>query len=257
MAVHESLIVTRRFRGPTTSANGGYVSGRLAALAPYAVTVRLMKPPPLETALEAVEAGGRLELRRGDIVLAEARPADAGDLAPPLAPSFDEAVEATSRYAGFSKHFAPECFVCGPARAPGDGLRLFAGPLAHPSHRDPGHRLVEPEPTAPIARAVVAAPWIPDPSLDAGDGCAALEFVWAALDCPGYLAVAGDMRAMLLGELTADVRRRVRIGEPCRVVGWPIRSSGRKHEAGTAVYGADGDLCAIARALWIEPRTAP
>jgi hypothetical protein len=248
MTLHEHVLVARRFRGPTTSANGGYIAGRLAALAPFPVTVRLLKPPPLETDLEAVERGGRIELRRGEVVVAEARPADAVDLVPPIAPSYEEAAEATARYAGFSKHFAPECFVCGPARSPGDGLRLFAGSLAHAGN----HAIddsVHPE-------AGVAAPWTPDASLDAGDGCAALEFLWSALDCPGYLAIAGDMRAMLLGELTAHVRRRVRIGEPCRVVGWSIHSSGRKHEAGTAVYGADGDVCAIARALWIEPRPA-
>jgi hypothetical protein len=248
MATHEHVIVARRFRGPTTSANGGYIAGRLAAIAPFHATVRLLKPPPLETELEAVEREGRVELRRGETIVAEARPADPFpiDVVAPAAPPYERAVAATKRYAGFSKHYAPECFVCGPARAPGDGLRLFAGPL-EAARQDGAAAGVRPD-------AVVAAPWIPDPSLDAGDGAAALEFMWAALDCPGYLACARDMRTMLLGELTADVRRRVRIGEPCRVVGWPIRNSGRKHEAGTALYGADGELCAIARAIWIEPR---
>jgi len=39
------------------------------------------------------------------------------------------------------------------------------------------------------------------------------------------------------------------------VVGWPIGSSGRKHEAGTALYDGEGELCGQARALWIEPRS--
>jgi hypothetical protein len=252
--VTRAIFIAHRFRGPTTSANGGYIAGRLAALAPFPVTVRLLKPPPLETELEIAERGGRIELHRRGIVVAEARPADAVDLVPPAAPTYEEAVDAASRYAGFSKHFAPECFVCGSTRAPGDGLRLFAGALS--PHHDRAHEAAEPlSPRHNRAHeAAVAAPWTPDRSLDAGDGCAALEFIWAALDCPGYLALAGDMRAMLLGELTAQVRRRVRIGEPCRVVGWPIRSAGRKHEAGTALFGADGDLCAAARAIWIEPR---
>lgn len=242
MTLPAHLCVAHRFRGPTTSANGGYVSGRLAALAPFPVTVRLLKPPPLETDLEAVERDGRIELRHADVVVAEARPDALGDLVPPPAPSPEEAVEASSRYAGFSVHYAPECFVCGPARAPGDGLRIFAGAYDGAKQDFPGR--------------VVAAPWTPDPSLDAGDGSAAFEFLWCALDCPGYLAIAGDMRAMLLGELTARVQRRARIGEPCRVVGWHIASSGRKHYAGTAVYGADGDVCGLARAVWIEPRPA-
>ncbi|HEU4618363.1 MAG TPA: hypothetical protein VFV10_09995 [Gammaproteobacteria bacterium] len=232
---HEPVIVSRRFRGPTSSGNGGYVCGLVAARVPFPVTVRLLKPPPLEIGLDVVEAGERIELRLGDAVIAEARPGDVGDLSPPAPPTLDEAAAAASHYAGFAKHFAPECFVCGPRRAPGDGLRLFAGALGEPS-------------------AAVAAPWTPDASLDAGDGRVALEFMWAALDCPGYLAVAGDMRAMLLGELTARVLRRVDVGEACVVVGWPIRSSGRKHETGTAVFGAQKDLCALGRGLWIEPR---
>jgi hypothetical protein len=245
------VIVSRRFRGPTTSANGGYVCGLLAALAPFPVTVRLLKPPPLETRLEAETRDGRLVLRHGDTVLAEARPGEVGDLVPPPAPSYEDAVAASGRFAGFSKHFAPECFVCGPARPPGEGLRLFAGPLARGTARD-GPAAARGD--GPGTGGVAAAPWIPDASLDAGDGLVALEFMWAALDCPGYLAVAGDMRAMLLGELTARVARRVRIGERCVVVGWHIRSAGRKHEVGTAVFGAEQDVCAVARALWIEPR---
>jgi len=80
------------------------------------------------------------------------------------------------------------------------------------------------------------------------------EYIWAALDCPGYAAVSAEMRFMLLGEFTARIDRRVDVGEPCIVVGWHIASSGRKHEAGTALYGADGVPTAVARAIWIEPR---
>jgi hypothetical protein len=46
----------------------------------------------------------------------------------------------------------------------------------------------------------------------------------------------------------------VHIDEPCIVVGWRIGVSGRKYEVGTALFDYDGDLCARARALWIEPR---
>jgi hypothetical protein len=40
------------------------------------------------------------------------------------------------------------------------------------------------------------------------------------------------------------------------VVAWPIASSGRKHEAGTAIFDGEGELCGKAHALWIEPRAA-
>lgn len=232
-----ALIVPHRFRGPTESGNGGYVCGRIAALASRPVTVRLMSPPPLERELEVLESeDGTLSVMDGGNVVATARPGEVGALEPPPPPTPSETAAAASRYAGFARHPAPECFVCGPKRDPGDALRLFCGALD--------------------AADAVAGPWVPHASLDAGDGSVAVEFVWSALDCPGFLAAAPDMRWMLLGEMTASVERRVRVGEPCTVVGWLIASSGRKHETGTALYGAQGDLCGIARAIWIEPRNA-
>ncbi len=231
-----TLTVARRYRGPTDSANGGYICGVVAALAREAVIVRLLKPPPLDEALAVVERDGLLEVRHGDEAVAQARPGDVGDLSPPPGPAREKTLEAAARYAGFSAHPAPECFVCGPERAEGDGLRIFCGRIG------PGD--------------VVAGPWTPDESLDGGDGAVGSELVWAALDCPGYAAAARDMRPMLLGELAARVDRRVAIGEPCTLVGWKLATSGRKHETGTALYGASGDLCGVGRAVWIEPRPA-
>lgn len=232
-----TISIPRRFRGPTQSANGGYFCGRVAALARQPVTVRLMRPPPLDTELAVVAPGvegALLEVRLGDTVIAAARPGEVGELGPPPAPSPEQAADATVRYAGFAAHPAPECFVCGPARG-ADALRIFSGSLG--------------------AGGVVAGPWIPSRSFAADDaGTIANEIVWAALDCPGFAAAAPDMRSMLLGELTARIDAPVGAGEPCIVVGWPLATSGRKHEAGTALYGARGELKAVARAIWIEPR---
>lgn len=233
------IIVARRFCGPPDSANGGYVSGLIANIAQRPVTVRLLAPPPLDTALEVVEGeGGVLELRRGGTVVAQARPGDVGDLTPPPAPSREAAAEAAQHFSGFENHPAPTCFVCGPRRPDDDGLKIYPGRVSDPEAGD-----------------IVAAPWTPDPSLDAGDGMVAPEFVWAALDCPGYAAAAPDMRAMLLGEMTASVEHPIPIGEPCVVAGWRLGGSGRKHEAGTAVYDGAGRVCGRARAVWIEPRS--
>jgi hypothetical protein len=231
----QTFSIARRFCGPTGTANGGYFCGTVAGFARDGVTVRLVKPVPLETTLVVEHVDGLPRVRHDEHVIAEARPGAVGDLAPPAWPSHADAVTAAQHYAGFGKHPAPLCFVCGPQRSPGDALCIFAGSIA------PG---------------VVAAPWVPDASLADGRGTVRPELMWAALDCPGFAAVAPDMRAMLLGELTADVRRRAGIGEPCTVVGWQIASNGRKHEAGTALLGSDGELYATARAIWIEPRAA-
>jgi hypothetical protein len=232
----KTLTIAARFCGPATSSNGGYFAGLVATLVSRTLAVRLLKPPPLDTELTVRELeGGALQVVHGEEAIGEARPARLElDVRP--APAYLEAVEASRRYAGFRYHRFPSCFVCGTRRVRGDGLRIFAGPL--------------PE------RTLVAAPWVPDASLDQGDGKVRPEFMSAALDCPGYYAVAADDRMMLLAELTAHVDRRVHIGESCTVVAWPIASSGRKHEAGTAIFDGEGELCGKAHALWIEPRAA-
>jgi hypothetical protein len=227
------LTVASRFRGPPSSGNGGYVCGLLASALRADVRVRLVAPPPLEVALE-VEAGGEGEWVVSSAAGPVARAVAARlDLEVPAAPGYVQAVWASQHYAGFREHAFPECFVCGPLRRRGDGLRIFPGML------DSG---------------LVAAPWLPADSLDGGDGKVAAEFHWAALDCPGYFAVSGGRRHMLLGEMQAHVDRRVHVGESCTVIGWRIGAAGRRHEAGTAIFDEDGELCARARATWIELR---
>jgi hypothetical protein len=235
--VMKTLTIAARFCGPATSSNGGYFAGLVASVAARTVSVRLLQPPPLDTDLSLSEQpDGSVQISHGTQPVGEARPA-ALSLESPAAPQYLEVVEASRHYAGFRHHRFPSCFVCGTQRTRGDGLRIFAGPLQ--------------------GRSIVAAPWVPDASLDAGDGKVRAEFMSAALDCPGYYAVAHEDQMMLLAEFTAHVDRRVHIGAACMVLGWKISANGRKHEAGTALYDGKGQLCGRARALWIEPRSAP
>jgi len=229
-----TIVVAKRFCGPPTSANGGYFCGLVAALSTQTLTVRLLKPPPLDVELEATtQPDGGILVRHGDTVIAQARVADLV-LEPPAPPSYVETLDASLKYPGFSEHPFPTCFVCGTQRARGDGMRVFAGPVA--------------------GRDVFAAPWVPDASLDRGDGKVRPEFMWAAMDCPGCFAANKAGRGTwLLGEFTAHVDRLVHVEESCRVVAWHIGSQGRKHEAGTALFDEDGELCGRARAVWIEP----
>jgi hypothetical protein len=231
----KTINVARRFCGPANSSNGGYFAGLVARLESDTLTVRLLKPPPLDTELNVVEReDGGIEVRERETLVAEARPSEL-KLELPAAPSYFEAVEASRRYTGFHAHRFPTCFVCGTQRARGDGMRIFAGRI--------------PE------RQIVAAPWVPDSSLDQGDGKVRPEFMSAALDCPGYYAITDDDRMMLLGELTVHLDRLVHIDESCTVIGWSIGSNGRKYAAGTAIFDEDGEVCGRGRALWIEPRS--
>jgi hypothetical protein len=232
----KTVTVASRFCGPSTSSNGGYFAGLVATLASRTVSVRLLRPPPLNTEFTVRElAAGELQILHGEEPIGEARPAVLNLDARP-APDYLEAVEASRRYAGFRYHRFPSCFVCGTQRVRGDGLRIFAGPISE--------------------RGMVAAPWVPDASLDGGEGKVRPEFMSAALDCPGYYAVAADDRMLLLAEFTAHLDRLVHVGESCTLVGWQIGASGRKYEAGTAIFDGKGELCGKARALWIEPRSA-
>lgn len=230
------LTVAERFCGPPGCANGGYFAGLLARHSTELVRVRIEKPIPLQVELDVRnDADGALELLHEGAVLARAAPA-AFELAVPPAPDYLHALDASLRFIGFEHHPFPHCFVCGTERARGDGLRIFAGALT--------------------GQERVAATWTPDESLSDGDGKVRPEFMSAALDCPGYVAARDDGVPMLLGEYSVHVDRCVHIDEPCIVIGWRIAVRGRVYEVGTALFDHDGDLCARARAVWIEPRPA-
>jgi hypothetical protein len=217
------LVIDRKFRGPTGSANGGYTCGVLASFmhGPAEVTLRLA--PPLERPLEVVTEGS-LELRDGEQLVAEASPADLHlDVPDPI--SFEEAA-AAELPDGDRESVFPECFVCGWKRE--DGLRIYAGPVE--------------------GRELVAATWVP------AEDVISSEFVWAALDCPGAYAVEFGQRGNpVLGRLTALVQHLPHPGERCVVIGWPLGEEGRKLYAGTAAFGEDGRMLGSARATWIAP----
>ena len=231
VTTRDTVTVARRFRGPPDSGNGGYCCGVVAGRVGGAVEVTLHLPPPLDVPL-VFETGETVRLLRGAELVAEGRAADL-ELGVPQAPSFDEAEEAAKRYPGFEQHVFPTCFVCGPEREPGDGLRIFPGASAD--------------------GALVAAPWIPDASLASADGSVGEEYVWAALDCPGYFAAA-DGQYALLGRMAAEVREAPRAGERTVVVGWKIGAEGRKLFAGTALVSETGEVRALARQTWITPK---
>ena len=235
MSAHRLLVISRRFRGPPTSGNGGYTCGMLAAAASMPVEVRLIQPPPLDTRLEIVddaETGG-LRLMAGADLVATATP-KTFELDVPKPPTYEEALAAAPRYEGFQAHAYSDCFVCGPARQRGDGMRIFAAPVA--------------------GTEVVAAAWMPERSLVGADGKVLPEFMWAALDCPGFFATGAAIRGPLLGTYAARIDRCVHLDTPCVVIGWALKHEGRKHVTGTAIFDNFGELCGRALATWIEPR---
>lgn len=242
----DTLTIEPRFNGPPDSGNGGYTCGRLARFveAPAAeVTLRL--PPPIGRPLEVRrDDDGGAVLRDGDAVVAEARPTELDAEAPaPADPAAAARAADGSPFLDVANHPFPTCFVCGPKREPGDGLRIFAAPLAE--------------------REVFAARWTPAPELANADGLLLTELVWAALDCPTSAPVANDWQAeggflpIVLARLATRVLGPVEAGRDHTIVAWRIAVDGRKRHAGAALHSEGGELLAVARALWIELKPPP
>ena len=233
MSSNRSVRIEARFHGSPNSGNGGYVCGLVAAEHGGPCDVRLRLPPPLDKPLQVLRRDdGVTLLRDGDAIVAEARDA-AVAIDIPAAPSLYDARKASKNFTGFKTHVFPTCFVCGPQRESGDGLRIFPGAL-----RDDN---------------VVLAPWTPHLSLANEDGMVADEFLWAALDCPGAFTneYSDDGRATVLGSLSCAIVHRPRADEEYIVIGWPMGGEGRKAYAGTAIFDADGTLYAYGKATWI------
>ena len=247
----DTLLISRRFNGPPTSGNGGYVAGLLAREllrrepAHPAVEVTLRAALPLDRALpvERRTGGGVALLDEGQL-LAEAVGVSL-DLELPPPPSLDEAraAGATGRLrsaAGIANPYL-HCFGCGVARAPHEGLRIAPSPVGDAE--------------------VVASDWTPDPAFADEHGRVNDEIVWTALDCPagiawGYRMGAGESAAALLtGRITLAIVGDVLAGEPYVVAAWPLERDGRKLHAGTALFDAKGRAVAFSRQLWFAPRT--
>jgi hypothetical protein len=232
----ETITINSRFHGPSDSGNGGYSCGLIGQFIDGPAAVRLRIPPPLDTPMELQRNNGGVELLHAGEVVANGRPAKV-DIDVPLPPSLAAAKAASQRYRGFESHFYPGCFVCGPERAHGDGLRVFAGPVE-----------VESAPAG-----MVAAAWVPDESLVDSTGYVSTEYLWAVLDCPGaYSFPEPEEGAILLGELAVSVDGVVTAGEECVLIGWQIKQQGRKHFTGTALFGESGTRVAVGYATWFE-----
>ncbi|GAA1796869.1 hypothetical protein HC028_19650 [Planosporangium flavigriseum] len=230
------MIIPATFNGPPDSANGGYTAGLLAryVASPSGAMVTLRQPPPLATPLDVHADGATIEVYDGDRLIASAAPAPE-PLPPPVpAVSWTETMAVSQTYLGFTGHPFPTCFVCGPERPPGDGLRLFPGLL-------------------PDGRT--ASPWIVPEGVEPA-------LMWAALDCPGGWAVpamglagpagaAGVNRPYVLGRMAARVDALPATGDGCVVMGACVGQEGRKAHVVSTVYGPDGAALAVARATWI------
>lgn len=225
-----TITIPSRFNGPEGSANGGYTCGLIAGAVGGTVEVTLRTPPPLERPLSVTAIAEGFVVSDGGVLVAQARHCEPWTLDVPPVPSVEEALEASTRYAGADEHEFSRCVVCGPERD--DGFRIFAGRLS------PG---------------IVASTWTPSADLP-GDGTqVGTEIMWAALDCPGAWASARDLNAnpAVLGRMKALVFKRAIRGETHIVMGWTVADEGRKSFSGTAIAASDGEVLGISYQTWI------
>jgi hypothetical protein len=225
------VVVDGRFHGPPGMGNGGYSAGLLAEqFVDGPVEITLKRPIPLDTSLSLERwAGGPVLLQQNGTILAEALTANL-EIDVPIPPAYGEAVLARQAFGGFKEHPFPTCFVCGPQHD--DGLHIFPGPID--------------------GRALVAAPWTPHQALADDSGLVLPRYLWAALDCPGGIAVSTGAQPIVLGRITGEILGRLRVGERCVVIGWEMGRNGRKRFAGTAVFSETGQLIGRAKAIWFE-----
>lgn len=220
----EPITISRRFRGPLRSGNGGVAAGLAAQLLDGPAAVRIRRPPPIEVPLE-VRCGEPSQVLHQREVVLEVRPGTHA-LDPPvdadaLSRTFDR-----GSFPVAEDHAAPECFVCGKRS---DGLRIA------PRHL-PGTDLW-------------ATVWSPDGSVSSDGTTVDSHVVWGALDCPAGFAVAryGVQRLGFfpaLTDITAAIHRSVPVGQPLAVIGWMIDRDERRINGGTAIFDTDGNLLA-------------
>jgi hypothetical protein len=233
------VVIQSRFCGPPDSANGGYTCGIVAGFlgAPVA-EVTLLLPPPLSEPMTLERAAEGARLVHDDRLIAAGAAIDGLELAVPAAVGLAEAESAMERSPLHHTHPFPGCFVCGPRRAGTDGLGIVPGPVE--------------------GRELVAAPWRPDEALADEHGGIATEISWAALDCPSghALMLLDDVGTAVLGRLAVRFLLEIEPGRAYVAAGWPLARDGRKIDSASALFTERGEPAALARARWIELRTA-
>jgi hypothetical protein len=230
------VTIPAQFNGPPTSGNGGWVCGLLAEewshrFGPGVVTSTLRQPPPLDTPLTWEEADGRELhlLTAGGAIIGTAVSGTFADGPAPVVTAADAAA-GYDAYPGHEHHPFERCFTCGPARAEGDGLRLFTGPIDE--NRS-------------------AAPWDVHESFAGENGAVPHPIAWAALDCPGGWTAGFPEDVLLLGRMTAEVMRPPTAGESLLATGWLRQQDGRKRHTSTALYTEGGDLVGRSEQIWL------
>lgn len=220
-----------RYQGFPGKALGGITGGLLARRVGREAEVEFRRPVRTGAAMDVVDTDAGVALMDDGEIAAEARPGTI-ELNVPGPVSWEAATAASEAYLGHHDHPVPSCFTCGTERRVGDGLRVFAGPVAD--------------------RPTLAAAWTPHPNLSDDDGRLPLEYAWAAVDCPSIWAVmeaapADSPDHVVSGQLAVRVDGSIRTGEPHVVMAWPLPTESGTRPTAAAIFDADGEVLVVAR----------
>jgi hypothetical protein len=238
-----TFTIPKQFCGPPGSSNGGYFCGTVASFFDYSVSIRLKAPPPLDTEMHIQRNSEQALVLAGKQVIAQVKRSD-DPIEPAPFISFDSAAQCSEEGLAGSliNHPFPECFVCGPNRTSGDGMRIFTGPDKNQS--------------------LHAASWNAHPAWSS-DGCEVdIPFIWSALDCPSSgPAFATSIQpdsdiAYVLGTLDIRVISRPKINETYAVVCAVDEGDERLYRTRVSLYANDSTLLATGAAIWVQvPRS--
>lgn len=216
--------IAGHLNGPPGAGHGGYVAGSLAVRLPGpGADVWLRAPAPLDTDLEERLEGGHIEIRDGEVLVAEA---DATAVLADPVPFIDleRARDAGQRYPGRAPNPYETCFGCGRARS--DGLHIGPGP---------------------VTDGLVACLWRPR-------GRIAQEWVWTALDCATGWAWPLDSVRLVTGRLTGGMLDQTPLDPagPYIVVAAQVQRSGRRYISAASLFTPGGHRVAAVRGTWIS-----
>ncbi len=229
MAGLEDVVFDAFFRGPRTSANGGYAAGVTARLLGEPAAVMLPKPAPIGRPLTVRRIESSVRIFDGAEAVLVAKPRGQLDV---QVPEIDLAAAraATSIPEILANHRAPTCVVCGPGRK--DGFRVLPGSLG------PG---------------VVATSWLV-PAIDCQPGGeVASPIVWAAMDCPGGWCFEGAHTEFVpvLVSQSVDILAPIRAGDEVIIVAWATGRAERILRACTALLDLDGTPLAVSKQMCV------
>ncbi|OUS12301.1 hypothetical protein A9Q89_06585 [Gammaproteobacteria bacterium 53_120_T64] len=242
------------YNGPVNCGNGGYISGLLASFIAGDAEIRINAAFPVETPLQVENSDDGIGVYLDDTLLGSARRI-ALALHIPTPPDLDSAQAASQRFDFIHSSSVQGCYVCSPARASDQGLRVFCGALdtvvEAGSHN---------ERATLTGQNIVAALWRPAGSLCNDQGSVDNIYIWSALDCPGAYAInvaEPDAGLQLLGTCSGSIKMPLSPNHDYIISSWKISpNSGRKRFMGVAIHNTAGELMACAKQIWIDVGSA-